>query len=1015
MMSDFDNEVYDDDDDVDDDDMLDLFSFGAETSTTAAAAAAATQLVPTDPSSSNKTTITSASDINKLHMYLSVEDDDDEESFGSNDSFLELLENAQQTDVSIIEDITASISIRGNNKDEYNKQKEGKNNLKHQSDDSDMQEILDWLDDDDDIGKGILQRQEEEFIFEMKPSSRPPTTSKLEELIDDQKPKCVSSSPQPQEYNSLEEAVKSRESSKDEIKRLLEKEKFVVSTHIRPHLWCKVICEKTIEEMLQSSLVDSFQQWERKYSKNCVARASSSINKTNPQEKEENRQTVQYTKQHDDPDLQQQTSQEGNLHSQKSSMCRQEQQREWLEEQSNILANRIVATVKKGGDFQFYRKALTTIMIYHYDTGNKAIEDGDFWKDPLLPPIVCCILCAGVPIPVACVMLSQIIPSFMPILALTIKERKRVATILHLQFYLLASYHLPLLVLHLDKYVTNWYKWPPHGHLPQSWLISHLAGETDGNYMNQRWLLRLWDLVLTSSNTSLRLFLIIAILDMHAETLLLLTGDNLKEELQRVVSFSLNSNTKAVTNVGIAAQTEEEMCDQQANQWVKEWSDKAVLLWEETPVSITRRLKVLEDETVSETLLARQKAKEEQLRLQQEVNMKALQVAREVEQERKADEARLRLTRARLVSFYRQYNPGKENNIDKIMKTYDGRYDILDAKLKLKYGVGFNPSLKPNPIVINRNNNKIFAAMNSGFGGRRSSKIKMDRDISFRLEERKCPVTQVSPREVLPVICWSKHATRGKISKLKNISKLENDGSERTPLKFYLVDSRPVDAAQDQGRLPTSLSLSPETLNDVFNMNEEEMMFESLRGSVHICIMGEGYASLPNLYGHKMTNGLAEFIREDDLRNNKCALFFLSRGFPFVSIMEGGFAAAHACLCREGSKMGLNVNDVLTDYNAEISLFGQFEKLHSLSGRDKAQRSLQNIFDSSMTALTKKSMRFETDSIGVNIDEQTQQKGGQKNVVQRFFGGKNERIVDDKQPSGRNPFARKFFTNNSKR
>jgi len=174
--------------------------------------------------------------------------------------------------------------------------------------------------------------------------------------------------------------------------------------------------------------------------------------------------------------------------------------------------------------------------------------------------------------------------------------------------------------------------------------------------------------------------------------------------------------------------------------------------------------------------------------------------------------------------------------------------------------------------------------------------------------------------------------------------------------------------------------------------------------------MGEGYASLPNLYGHKMTNGLVEFIREDDLRNNKCALFFLSRGFPFVSIMEGGFAAAHACLCREGSKMGLNVNDILTDYNSEISLFGQFEKLHSLSGRDKAQRSLQNIFDSSMTALTKNSMRFETDVTGDNIDEQTQQKGGQKNVVRRFFRGKNERIVDDKQSSGRNPFARKLQT-----
>jgi len=206
------------------------------------------------------------------------------------------------------------------------------------------------------------------------------------------------------------------------------------------------------------------------------------------------------------------------------------------------------------------------------------------------------------------------------------------------------------------------------------------------------------------------------------------------------------------------------------------------------------------------------------------------------------------------------------------------------------------------------------------------------------------------------------------------------------------------------------LSLSPEKLHNVINMKEEEIMFESLRGSVHICIMGEGYASLPNLYGHKMTNGLAEFIREDDLRNKKCALFFLSRGFPFVSIMEGGFAAAHACLCREGSEMGLKVNDVLTDYNPEISLFGQFEKLHNLSGRDKAQRSLQNMFDSSMTALTKNSMRFETDFTGGNIDEQTQHKGGQKSVVQRFFGGKTEKIVDDKQPSGRNPFTRKLQT-----
>ena len=120
-------------------------------------------------------------------------------------------------------------------------------------------------------------------------------------------------------------------------------------------------------------------------------------------------------------------------------------------------------------------------------------------------------------------MLSQIIPSFMPILALTTKERQEAATILHRQFYLLACYHLPLLVLHLDKHMPDWHKCPPCGQLPQSWLISHLAGERDGSFMNARWLLHLWDLILTSSNNSLRFFLVIAILDLHAECLLLLT------------------------------------------------------------------------------------------------------------------------------------------------------------------------------------------------------------------------------------------------------------------------------------------------------------------------------------------------------------------------------------------------------------------------------------------------------------------------------------------------------------
>lgn len=183
--------------------------------------------------------------------------------------------------------------------------------------------------------------------------------------------------------------------------------------------------------------------------------------------------------------------------------------------------------------------------------------------------------------------------------------------------------------------------------------------------------------------------------------------------------------------------------------------------------------------------------------------------------------------------------------------------------------------------------------------------------------------------------------------------------------------------------------------------------------------MGEGFAALPALYGHKMTQSLSDCIVDDDARNNKCALFFLKKGFPFISILDGGFAGAHSFLSREGPKHGLHIHECLADYDPEISIFGQFERVHNSTSREKAQRALQNIFDSSMVALTKNSLRLENIASELGQPDQ-QRKGG--NMVSRFFavgndGGKkdqggvsvsNERN-DHKagQPVFRNPFARK--------
>jgi hypothetical protein len=875
-----------------DDEMAELFSFGAEGAT-----------APTD------TAQVDYKEMMQSVMPIPVSDDD--ESNYSDDSLLELME--QQKELTVVDPSGV---------DQNKEQSEGEAQV------VDLQEILDWLEADDELGNA----EEDEISFVAPPESEP-----LEKITAEPETPLP-----PPVFDTLEQAVKSPKSTIAQIRILLEKERFSVAASVRPHLWCKVVCGKTLEEILQSSVADSFQQWEQAWNKD-----------QEPKSEE------------------------------------QKKQLDWIQKESSCLADRIVMTLN--GDVQLSQRALASILVNHYSVAQKRTYDDDDdeeetdqeddqidahdFNDPLLPPVACAILSTGVPKVGAAIMLSNIVPNFMPILGLTSKERLQAAHVLHSQFYLLVCYHLPLLALHLDRYLPDWYEGSPTGLVPQSWLISHLAGECGGAFMNPRWLQCLWDLILTSNNNSLRFFLTVAVLQSHAEQLLLLIGDALTSEVKRVMSF--NDNT---SDDGFAIEAEEQTTNQQAVEWVHEWTDRAQALWEATPILVVRKLKHLEDEAVNDALLKRQEEAEERLRLKLEAQARAHQEAMEKERERNAQEARLRLTRARLVAFYLQYNPGKESNIDKIMKTFEGRYEVLDSKLKQKYGVGFNPALKPKSPAKKGGAGEGVGGFGGGqfFGGKRNES-----------EEEKQPrelVLKVDPSEAVPSICWSKEANRSKLIKIKEASKLDSGRDGLLPLKFYVVDSRPEEAALAQGRFPTSVSLSPEMLLDPDRLNQQEGILESLRGMVHICIMGEGYSALPQLYGHRMTRGLSEFIKEDDARNRNCALFFLKRGFPFVSIVDGGFAAMHSFLCREGPNIHLDAQNVLTDYNPDVSLFGQFEKVHNSTGREKAQRKIHYLFDSSMAALTMNTMRFEKSVASEAHNEQHQQQKIGQNVVTRFFG-----------------------------
>jgi hypothetical protein len=615
---------------------------------------------------------------------------------------------------------------------------------------------------------------------------------------------------------------------------------------------------------------------------------------------------------------------------------------------------------------------------------------------------------ADVAAAVASVLLHQLVANFMPLLALRPSERWDAALLLHQELYLLACYHVPLLVYHLDRHLPGW-QWPqappppgailddvsaaPHqrpgssgdgenkvrgapssseaksargdlhsrGMMPLSFLLSHLAGECPSNGaatttaslscvsttlgLELHRLLRLWDksLLAPEHPSAMRFFLVLAILEHASDELLLLTGEELRQSLQGALQLANPPDN---------------------------WWARAQQLREWTPESVWVKLVSAEDRAVQGSLQRRQERAQKELQAKLDAEAEAHRIA----QEQKAAAARERLTRARLVAFYRKHAPDKEANIDKIIETYAGEYETLDAKLRLKYGEGFNPpaSKKPPPPppssggpgtspFMSKKTNKLLSTMNTGLGVRRDS----DRSIQAADEEEnkgdddgdKPPSEQVcvlvAASEVLPVICWSKEAAAARGQQRRRRL------TDKKQLKFFLVDGRSEEAASEQGRFPTAVSLSPEAMLDPERLKENEDMLESLRGAVHIVVMGEGFAALPFLYDHKLTPKLEELMHEDESRTNICALFFVKKGFPFVSVLNGGFAAAHSWLVRNGKSHHLNPSEVLVDYDPEASLFGQLEYLHNASVTEKAQRRMQSLLDKSLLAMTRRAQQLE--------------------------------------------------------
>jgi hypothetical protein len=656
----------------------------------------------------------------------------------------------------------------------------------------------------------------------------------------------------------------------------------------------------------------------------------------------------------------------------------------------DVLAARITKSLAETyathRDKEACRQDLRDVWQFYARGGSNASD-----RDVLLPPVTATLLGFGIPTAVVSLLLSRVVPQHIPLLALQATERWEAATGLHQHLYWLACYHLPLLVFHLDRYCPGWCgprisattaeqeaptvqarHLASRGCLPSSWLLSLLSGDEESS-LPPAWMGPVWDWILTAEmSRSVPFFLALAVLERAADDLMLLTGETLRRGL--VEAFVLD--------------------DQADRDWLATWWPAAQALRSATPASVLEQLDKAEDEAVQQTLIRRQ----ERVEAEATAKLAAQAAAYQEAQELRAEQARKRLTRARLVAFYRKHAPDKEGNIDTILETYANKLEILEAKLFKKYGESFNPSIPTR---------KASATTRKVVGSEEVVPVKHIEALAASKTDQVSVLVKAS--EVLPVICWSKEAAtmRG-----ANRRSRRPHAPAGLPLRFFLVDSRSEEAAEDQGRFPTSVSLGPEAMLDPDRLQKNEERFESLRGAIHIVVMGEGFSAIPKLYDQKLSPKLKEAMTQDDSRTNICALFFVKKGFPFVSILDGGFAAAHSWLVREGPSHHLETSSVLLDYDAERSLFGQMEKLHGASTTEKAQRAMAGLMEKSLVAMTIQARQFER--LANDMEQNAGRFGG-------FFGAnrakapaskttKTDDSKDSKGPRFVNPFANKANT-----
>ena len=343
------------------------------------------------------------------------------------------------------------------------------------------------------------------------------------------------------------------------------------------------------------------------------------------------------------------------------------------------------------------------------------------------------------------------------------------------------------------------------------------------------------------------------------------------------------------------------------------------MLCENTPTSIQSKVSNIENEVLQDALLQRQvdieKAEAE------EVKKQLLLDSQQNATEKNASTTSTEKARVkkRLVAFYEKNAPDKVHSVDDTLKRFAGKEAVLFDMLRTKYGKDSLPDYHSAIMMKDRAAEKTekMGKFFSSF----SKSVTKKMEVVFTASKEDNVVNEgggggarvsftLTADEILPSVA-------GQAKKTKQ-------AKAKTGLKYFLIDVREQENGQCQGKFPTSIRIPNKTLLDPEKMCEEMELFESLRGTVHICIMGEGLGLIPKRYGVPLSSHAKKKASTDECVTEMCALFFIKKGFPFVSVLEDGFGAAHAWLINQGPRWNVGV-ECLEDYDEEESLWMKYE------------------------------------------------------------------------------------------